>query len=56
MSQTSAKFSEKEFLSAATPMMRRVYEQWSGSPIVTEDLWKGRAEQEEGDGVLAPEA
>ena len=40
MSQTSAKFSEKEFLSAATPMMRRVYEQWGGSPIVTEDLWK----------------
>jgi len=40
MSQTSAKLSEKEFLSAATPMMRRVYEQWGGSPVVAEDLWK----------------
>jgi len=44
MSQTAerkkASFSEKEFLSKATPMMRSVYERWGGNPVVAEDLWK----------------
>ncbi len=45
MSQTAeerkkASFSEKEFLSRATPMMRSVYEQWSGNPVIAEDLRK----------------
>jgi hypothetical protein len=44
MSQTAeqkkASFSEKEFLSKATPMMRSVYERWGGNPVVAEDLRK----------------